>query len=323
MLKATAAAVVLLLLASPAQAGSKCDSLDLMPAFQAFLAATAGETPAERAQAFAADFAPRYPDYYARSEFGGAEEVARGAALLLDPEARKAVPPLADFDFEGFVAMGSRIGTRFDQAQTTFLGQFRDFRCDDYVAFGPSLFRFDGHTYRGADGRTRLLFGVDLISMIHQDKDLPLFFDHELFHIYQDQVVGPQPPEGTVWWAMWKEGLATYVSARMAGGDDPRQALWMKPELLAELDRRRAELAGTLLADLDGDEAAYGRWFNGGGRRDGRPSRAGYYLGYLFAAQMGRDRVPHDLARLRPEVMRPRIEAFLRAMANQGAPKDQ
>jgi hypothetical protein len=46
---------------------------------------------------------------------------------------------------------------------------------------------------------------------------MPSFLDHEIFHIYHEQVLADQIPKGETpgWYTMWLEGLATYVSQRM------------------------------------------------------------------------------------------------------------
>ena len=39
-------------------------------------------------------------------------------------------------------------------------------------------------------------FGVEMISLLHPARELPAFFHHELFHIYQAQVMGADVPSG-------------------------------------------------------------------------------------------------------------------------------
>ncbi|HEY0282400.1 MAG TPA: hypothetical protein VGC27_07245 [Rhizomicrobium sp.] len=57
---------------------------------------------------------------------------------------------------------------------------------------------------------------------------------HELFHIYHHHLLGAAIPkdEGIVWWQMWEEGLATYVSKRLTPACRLRQFVACVPAVV-------------------------------------------------------------------------------------------
>jgi uncharacterized protein YjaZ len=139
-------------------------------------------------------------------------------------------------------------------------------------------------------------FGVETIALLHPQRELPAFFHHELLHIYQAQLLGADvPPDESqpVWWALWNEGLATYVSWKLNPTLTAPEIFWSPRDMEAQMQPKLAAAARLMLADLDGHEG-YDRWFQGGSNPPGLPSRGGYYLGYLLAKQADRG----DLAAL-------------------------
>jgi hypothetical protein len=105
-------------------------------------------------------------------------------------------------------------------------------------------------------------------------ESLKVFFDHELFRQYHDQVA-PEfgDDDSPLWEQMWEEGLATYISQQMNPGATEAQALMsgtlggqaraMLPALAQEL-RSNAE-------SLDKDE--YAAFFFGQNSRPDLPPR--------------------------------------------------
>jgi hypothetical protein len=306
-----------LLLASAATAlhadESLCRYEDLMPEFFALRARTATLDARERARLFAADFAMAHREYYAPEVFGDLSALPAQALRLFDPDQWPNVPGYPPLTEDRMQQAGTAVGELFALAQRRFVAEFPDFRCDTFVAFGPSLFSFDGRTYRGTDGRARLLFGMDMIAIFHAVEDLPGFFQHELFHLYQSQVLGAdEPPETLVWWALWNEGLATYVSHELNPELSAAQVFWFPRDLDVQVERNLAHWAALLLDDLDQTSGKpYQRWFNAGAPAEGPPPRAGYYLGYLLAQELARGRSLPELARLPPGEVRRNAQRFL------------
>lgn len=312
---AAAAGLLLATSAIPIQSApdGRCAYQDLMPEFLEMSDRTARLAPERRGKIFAAEFAAAYPEYYSEEVFGDRGELPAQATLLFDQARWPSVPGYPRLTEKRLRQMGMTIGELFARAQQHFLSEFPDFRCDTFVAFGPSLFSFDGRTYRGADGRARLLFGVDMIAIFHSTEDMQGFFQHELFHLYQSQVLGSQePPEALVWWALWNEGLATYVSHQLNPALSPAQIFWYPQDLDVQVERDLPRFAALLLQDFDATGGkTHSRWFDAGSSIDGPPPRAGYYLGYLLAQELSRGRLLSELARMPPDEVRLNARRFL------------
>jgi len=303
-----------------ARAGQPCSYQDLMPAYEKFAVVTANDSPEERAAAFVAQIAARFPDYYASELYGDEAKIKARALRFFDPSARAAffpgVPPLTD---ERLAALGRGVGRQFAAEQRRFMQTFADFACGTTVEFGVSLMRFDGHPIDFA-GKHHLLFGVDVIALVHGPQDMPGFFDHEIFHIYHRQVIGAAAPQADApaWWTMWTEGLATYVSQRMNPRLDAQEVLWYPKDLVVRMEPERARAARLLLQDLEKSDADGNRWFLANQSVDGLPPRAGYYLGYLFAKSEGEGRPLPKLARTPPQQVHADAKQFLTQLAQSG-----
>lgn len=319
----SAVAASLLCAAASSALAAGCRHQTLMPAFEAFLAQHKDATPEQKGQAFAQDFAPRFPEFYGTPLFGAPDTLGNKAARFLDPESGPKFGSFPAFDMATMIERGRSLDETFATAQAGFLKEFPDFRCDTLVAYGPSLFHFDGHVYNSPQGEARLLFGVDLISMIHTGPSVPAFFQHELFHIHHSKVLGDAQPSDNdppVWWALWREGLATYVSQRLNPGLSLQEVLWFPADLADKAEPRRAEIAARMLVDLDGRNDRYAAYFLAGSGPDGLPARSGYYMGYLLAQEVGDGRTLSELARLSPADIRPVVERFLRREAEGRGP---
>jgi len=296
-----------------ATASKPCHYQDLMPPYEKFAAATTGFSAQQRAQAFINDFVPRYPDYYAPEVFGDAAKMQARALRLFDPAQAAVVfpgvPPLTD---ERLAALSSIVGPQFVEQQRKFMRTFSDFNCDTIVEFGVSLLKFDGHPVE-LGGKHYLLFGVDIIAILHGPTDMPAFFDHEIFHLYHRQVVGSRAPQGEepAWWTMWVEGLATYVSQRMNPGLYAQQILWYPRDMVPRMEQNRARAAQLMLHDIEKTGPDADRWFVSSTSVEGLPVRAGYYLGYLFAKSVGDGQPLPKLARKAPQLVHEEAVTFL------------
>jgi hypothetical protein len=301
-------------------AGRPCSYQDLMPAYEKFAAETAGLPPQQRAAVFVGDFAHRYPDYYAPDVFGDAARMQASALRYFDPgRAAIVFPNVPPLTAERLVALGRVVGPQFVRQQQRFMRTFNDFSCDTTVEFGVSLMKFDGHPVEFG-GKRYLLFGVDVIAMLHEPADMPAFFDHEIFHLYHRQIMGLRAPQGDApaWWTMWTEGLATYVSQRMNPGLDAQQVFWYPRDMVLRMEQERARAARLMLRDIDKTGPDGDRWFLASAAVEGLPIRAGYYLGYLFAKSQGEGRRLPQLARRGPRQIHREAVAFLTRLAQTG-----
>lgn len=215
-----------------------CRYQNLMPEFFAFEARTKNLAPDIRADRFVKEFAANHPAFYGdKDSFKSPEAIEKASLRLLDPNQPESFPGFGPLPEERFHAVAATVEKDFAAGQRKFLKTFPDFRCQEEIEFGPSFLHFDGHDYKDGDGHLHMLFGVDAIAILHGPEDMPAFFAHELFHIYHRQVVGAATPnpDNLVWWALWEEGLATYVSQRMNPGLDAQQVLWFPQDMVKQM----------------------------------------------------------------------------------------
>ncbi|MES2293971.1 MAG: hypothetical protein V4527_11785 [Pseudomonadota bacterium] len=290
-----------------------------MPEFFRFEARTENLAPAMRADRFVTEFAAKHPDFYEDKGLDWPAQLHDNALGLLDPAKLEAIPGFPAFSEARFHMVADMIDKGFAAAQTGFLATFPDFRCEAVIAFGPSFLRFDGHGKTDTQGQWHMLFGVDAISLEHGPEDMPVMFGHELFHIYHRQLMGAAAREldNVTWWTMWEEGLATYTSQRLNPSFGARQVLYFPQDIVQKMQAKGAvaHAAKLMLADFDKSD---GLWFDTGRSAPGLPPRAGYYMGYLLASDLGRDHNLNWLARLSPDQVKRRVHAFLEAQSKAG-----
>ena len=311
-------AALALAIASPAGA-QVCPYTDLMPEFSRFVTATADLAPAARAEAFVERFASKHPDFYSEAMFGSRDKLRDRAQRLFDPQRAPKFQGTRPLTLDDILATGRTVTGDYGRIEATFRKAFPDYRCDTPITFGVSLFMFDGNQAADTPGKPQMRFGVDAISAMHPARELPPFFQHELFHIYQTQQVGAAnvPADATqpLWWALWNEGLATYVSWKLNPTLTAPEIFWSPRDLEAQLQPKVAQAAQLLLPQLDGNEG-YNLWFMGGSNPPGLPSRSGYYLGYLMAKQLDHGDLA-ALARMPPEQVAVEARKFLEELAGQ------
>ena len=304
-----------LAIATPAMA-QVCPYQDLLPEFSKFVASTGDLAPQARAAAFVERFVAKHPDFYSESLFGPREKLTERAVRLFDPQWRPKFPGARPITLDDVLATGRTITADYGHIEATFRKAFADYRCETPISFGISIYMFDGNQASDAPGKSQMRFGVEMITLLHKQRDLPAFFHHELFHIYQAQAMGPDvPPDATqpVWWALWNEGLATYVSWKLNPTLSAPEIFWVPRDMEAQMQPKLAQAARLMLVDLDGHEG-YGRWFQGGSNPPGMPTRAGYYLGYLMAKHLDRGDLA-ALARMPLEQVQREAHTFLESLA--------
>ena len=210
--------------------------------------------------------------------------------------------------------LSARVGQDLPRYDSRFRKAFPDFAYAGDVYFLVSRGVFDGAT-RPVEGKTALLFGTDVMAAVYgRDADPESFFHHELFHLYHDQFPDPALG-GTLARSLWVEGLAVYVAEQLNPGT-PEPVLFGLPRGMPDAVRERLpELAARLRARLDSREKAdTQQWFSGQSLEGEVPGRAGYYLGYLMAKELGKTRTPGALARLRGTPLRRELERALRRL---------
>jgi hypothetical protein len=292
--------------------GRGCPYQNLMPEFSNFVAATENLAPPARAAAFAERFSARHPDFYSDQTFGSRQKLTERAGRLFDPQRAPKYPGGRPITLGDILATGRTITADYARIELTFRKAFPEYRCETPISFGVALYLFDGNQASDSRGKPQMRFGVEMISLLHPARELPAFFHHELFHIYHAQQIGADmPPDATqpVSWALWSEGLATYVSWKLNPTLTAPEIFWIPRDMEAQLQPKLREAARLMLADLDGHEG-YGRWFMGDSSPPGLPTRSGYYLGYLLAKELDRGDLS-ALARMPPKQVAIEARKFL------------
>jgi hypothetical protein len=297
-----------------------CPYENLMPEFAEFAASTSDLEPAARAEAFVTRFVDKHRDFYSEELFGSRDKIIKRAKRLFDPQGAPKFPGARPITLDDVLATARSITADYARIEATFRRAFPDYRCETPISFGLSLYQFDGNQDSQAPGKARMRFGVEMIALLHPARELPAFFQHELFHVYQAQQVGAvAPPSETqpVSWGLWSEGLATYVSWKLNPTLSAPEIFWMPRDMQTQLQPKLAEAAQLMLPDLDGHEG-YARWFTVGSNPPGLPTRSGYYLGYLMAKRLDHGDLA-ALARMPPEQVARAARSFLESLAASSA----
>ncbi|MBF5042051.1 hypothetical protein FGE12_06565 [Aggregicoccus sp. 17bor-14] len=210
--------------------------------------------------------------------------------------------------------LSGRVGKDLPRYDARFRKAFPDFAYTGDVYFLVSMGAFDGAT-RQVNGRTALLFGTDVMAAVYGAEANPeSFFDHELFHIYHEQFPDPAL-EDTLAQKLWHEGLAVYVADTLNPGTPEAILFGLPRDMPARSRANLPALAAQLRAKLDSKEQGdYERWFMKKSEDPVVPPRAGYFLGYLVAKELGRTRSLRELARLRGPALRKELDRVLRQL---------
>ena len=209
------------------------------------------------------------------------------------PGSLKDVPPIEAAMRE----LSGRLAADLPGELAAFQKAFPRFQCSTPVYFLYSAGAFDGAT-RDVGGKSALMFGLDVIARLKEELS-PLVV-HELFHVYHAQAVADDPE--TFSWALWSEGLATYVSRRLNPNVPEQQACCLPP--IAPVEAALPRLAAEALNLLDSKKPEDSRRYFLGGAELDIPTRSGYYLGYRIAAEAGKTRTLEELAALTPSQVR-------------------
>jgi hypothetical protein len=295
----------------PMAAQAACPVVDTFAAFMDLSARTAGLPDAAQAQAFRDDYLAKHRDLYAP------EVMPLPVGAALDVRALKAMARVrAHPEWRAFDA---GLAQAFGQVAARFAGELPDFRCD-FPVYTTETFGFMDGAGRDVAGRPALVFGVDTIAGSWTPQALPVFLSHELFHRYHFQAAGfsdDLAERDLIWRAMWAEGLATYASARLNPSNPLSDVLMFPKDLEARAKPLVPQMAAELLASADEvDARTFAKFFMAGdaqARQAGWPSRSGYYIGYLVAADLGRTRSLGELAHMQGPALRAAIgEALTR-----------
>ena len=314
-------ALLLCALARPGAAavaahGADLDVTDTTPAFWRFWDAARGRSEDDRVTLFMDRVVAAHPELF---EPG----VLNSAAVAGSPPPADAGAIVTRYlhDIEPDIAAMRRLSASLRRDLKGYAQDFQktfpDYAARTPVIFTISLQSFDGAT-RDIDGHTVLLFAIDGIARYHPPgSNLKVFFDHELFHQYRDQVAPGPPDDATpLWMSLWEEGLATWISQQMNAGSTLADAL-MSPTLAGAAAPRVPGLARELLDNFAStDEREYAAFFFGSNDRHDLPPRCGYYVGYRVAQQLAAGRTLRELAVLQGADLETAVRQALQSLAS-------
>jgi len=293
---------VLLLLSAPAKAADDLHIVDLTGEFDRFAMATEGMPDGQRIRAFEKQIGRIGNGFYSRERNPDGYDFRVLLQLKTYPQRRNAT-----------LTVSRRFNELFAPARRNFEAVFGPVTSRQPIFLLDSMGELDGGT-RDLTGGLTLLFGADVIAEVHKEKDMSAFFYHELFHLYRKS---RDTDCNAIWCSLWEEGLATYVSSRLDPNANDDELILNLPQPIrpaVEANRGRAvcEVVRRLESTTDRDFSAL---FQGDDNLPGYPSRMGYYIGYLVAADAGRRYGLHRLADMRAVEARPLIDAALSRMA--------
>jgi hypothetical protein len=266
---------------------------DLAPDFWRFYDADVGGEAAERALALHLQFISRNIEVYTAAGF-----TRNGSHGQVTD--RRVADWLRLFDPLALAArrVSQMLPDAWREHEVRFRASFpsRDSITPVYVLL--SLFAFDADT-RPWRGRPCLFLGVDGMVQQAGEPNLDVLLDQEAFHLYHAEAnrelwSAPQPP---LWMRLWREGLASFVSARL-NPKAPAADVLRSPELAEVSPESLRAIAAQALAALDTTDVAGHHRFLDAGYEGDIPVRSGYLLGLRLAERAGRSLSLDQLARL-------------------------
>ncbi|MBY0471561.1 hypothetical protein K2X30_10380 [bacterium] len=245
----------------------------------------------EQVRLLKADFFPKFPEFYA-------DKIERWKKAGKNPDEEMA-KQLSEFPAakKDFVKKTKAIQASLKKGIEFFSKKFPDFNRGFRIYVTHSFGDMDGGT-RQIDGKTYFIFGVDLMVKNHKGytSEVP-FFHHELFHMYHRQFL---PEERVIWNSLWAEGLATYAAKKLNPNATMKDLILdlpegMIPKIKKDLAFHWSDLASKLTSRDADDHKSY---FRLSSENKKVVVRAGYYLGYLLAQEIGKTMSLSEMAQL-------------------------
>jgi hypothetical protein len=293
-----AVSALALALSSPPEAAppGPCAATDLMPAFWTYWDAAKGLARDEQVRLFQERVMGPNAAVYA----GVFTNVPKSVPEVVD-ESLNRMPTIE----AGMRELSGRLPDELPRQIARFREAFPKFRCETATYFLYSAGAFDGGT-RDVSGKDALMFGLDEIARLKEP--LSPLFTHELFHVYHAERI-PNAPEA-LYWQIWEEGLASYVSGKLNPGEP---ACCLPPA--APIDAVLPKIAAGMLERLDSEKPEdYRRYLLGSPDTLDIPKRSGYVIGERIAADAGKTHSLEALADLPPAEVRKLVESELRRM---------
>ncbi|RJF36890.1 DUF5700 domain-containing putative Zn-dependent protease [Pseudoalteromonas gelatinilytica] len=195
-----------------------------------------------------------------------------------------------------YLSKNRRLSKDLNSSMESFIATFPEFKSETSIYILHSLGRFNGAT-RELNGKSYLMFGVDLMAKYHTWKNDTPFFHHELFHVYHEKLFHCKDE---LWCSIWTEGLATYVSYKLTpSATDDELMLNIPSNLVKKIRSRQLDSLVDLKKKFYSKKTeTYSSFFNFAKDETKLPSRRGYYLGYILAKQIGKNYSLEQLAKM-------------------------
>jgi hypothetical protein len=196
----------------------------------------------------------------------------------------------------GYLSKNKRLSKDLNSSMESFIAIFPDFKSETPIYILHSLGRFNGAT-RELNGKSYLMFGVDLMAKYHTWQNDTPFFHHELFHVYHEKLF---QCKDELWCSIWTEGLATYVSHKLSpSATDDELMLNIPSNLVKKIRSRQLDSLVDLKKKFYSKKTeTYSSFFNFAKDETKLPYRRGYYLGYILAKQIGKNYSLEQLAKM-------------------------
>jgi hypothetical protein len=289
---------------------------NLMPAFWSFWERAGDVAGAERIAMLKEIALKPHLDYYTKVPHIPSDE---RLATYLDTLA-PAIPALRRIDAE--------YREQLPRGYASFLATYPDLNPDLPIYVGPSLFTSSGQV-RDLDGRTIVMFGLDVLAVVLADVENHLpDIHHELFHAYHWQrnaIIAAAGREGfeeerttPMYYDLWSEGLAV-LAARRLNPQAPLALVLASTVLPEQGPPVLSRVAGELRERLDStDLEEIGDYFFFKTKRTDFPPRIAYFVGMQLAEEVGRRLSMEEMVRLEGAELRRVVEEGLRAIEARG-----
>lgn len=271
------------------------------PAFIEFWDKVESKSLDEQLAALKKDFFPNFPQFY-EYKIEKWKKIGKNPDEVLKKQLAE-FPKIKD----EFVKKTNEITNNLDSTLESFVtavpGLDRNF--DVYIthSFGD----MDGGTRKIGD-KTYFIFGIEGMVKYHKGftSEIP-FFHHELFHIYHGQYL---PEDHIIWLSLWAEGLATYASEKLNPKASQKDLMLDLPEgMVRDIHKSISfhwnDLNSKLTSTNDID---YETYFLFSSKDKKVVKRAGYYLGYLIAKEIGKTKSISEMAQLKSDEILPLIK---------------
>lgn len=280
---------------------------NLAPEFIEFWKSVESELPEIQLKKLKSEFFPKFSVFYEYKI-----EKWKKAGKNADEEMLKHLKEFPEMKAE-FIRKTEELSKNLNDTLEIFVKSFPDLNKDFDVYVTHSFGDMDGGTRKIGD-EIYFILGIDGMVKYHKGfaSEVP-FFHHELFHIYHGQFL---PEDKVMWIALWAEGLATYASEKL----NPRATLTdlmldFPVGMVKDINKSAAyhwnDLSSKLTSRKDDDYESY---FLFSSKNKKITKRAGYYLGYLIAKEIGKTKSVVDLAKMDAKEILPMLEAEMAKM---------